>query len=493
VKRTGLVLNRYSEDWYSVTLAAAAPALLADVSWDRVTLNTAITLEVRDAAGTLLATGTSATATSAVHATTNAVPQGTYKIGVRYTSGVAIPAYTVQVYRALSMTSTPLPDWTVGRPYDADPVAAFGVPPYTIATSNSSPPPGIGFNPLDLHAVGTPSTVGSFPVTVQLTDAGSPANVVVRTRTVVIHDVLTIPVAAFVGFPLTKSADTTLPTTGGTPPFTLAMTSGELPSGLVFDPNSFHVTGTITAGPSSAFELDGADVAGSTDHVAVRAVVAHPASGKNVPADLVTGVDACGWWFDAVEGSKVSFTVATTKKRAKRVLAGTVLAPDRSAVLTGKIKVKLGSLAGSGFVCPASGRYYVIASSEDGDATQLLANVKVVPPKSGKAKPVTISPSDTTTLDIGALPGATLTLKVAGQKSTTLVAKVVSVTDPTGTPVSFAPFLKTTATGGTLTMPLATGGTWTVVLGATSTSGVPGKFSYSYAIKQPKGVTYSAD
>jgi hypothetical protein len=327
----------------------------------------------------------------------------------------------------------------------------------------------------------------------QLQDSGDPANIVARSRTVTIHDVLKIAVAPFVGFPLGKPADTTLPTTGGTLPFTLAMTSGALPSGLVFDPNSLHVTGVLTAGPSSAFALGGIDVAGSADQVTARGVVAHPSSGQNVVADLVAGEDACGWWFDAALGSKVTFTAATAKGHVKRVLAGIVLAPDRSALAGGKIKTKLGSLTGSGFVCPESGRYYVIASSTDGDATQLVGNVHVAPPKAGKSKIPAFAPVDSTTIEVGALPGATLTLKFAGQKKTTLVAKVVSVTDPTGTQVPFVASIKTTAIGGTLTLALPVGGTWTIVLGATSTNGLPGKFSYSYAIKQPKGAIYSAD
>jgi len=362
-----------------------------------------------------------------------------------------------------------------------------------VSASSGALTPGLAFDAPTMRVFGTPTTIGSFQVTVKLTDAGSPANVVQRSGTATIHDVLKIAVAPFVGFPLGKPAETTLPTTGGTLPFTLAMTSGALPSGLVFDPNSLHVTGVLTAGPSSAFALGGIDVAGSADQVTTRGVVAHPSSGKNVVADLVAGEDACGWWFDAALGSKVSFTAATAKGHVKRVLAGLVLAPDRTAVVSGKIKTKLGSLTGSGFVCPASGRYYVIASTIDGEATQLLGNVHVLPPKSGKSKLPVFAAADTTTVEVGAVPGATLTLKFAGEKKTGLVARVVSVTDPTGTQVPFVASVKTTAIGGTLTLALPVGGTWTVVLGATSTSGVPGKLSYSYAIKQPKGVTYSAD
>ena len=65
--------------------------------------------------------------------------------------------------------------------------------------------------------------------------------------------------------------------------------------------------------------------------------------------------------------------------------------------------------------------------------------------------------------------------------------------DPAGNAVSFASYVTTSPLGGTLTATLATGGTWTVVLGATSVSGTPGKLSYSFSIAQPKGVAYSAE
>jgi hypothetical protein len=315
-----------------------------------------------------------------------------------------------------------------------------------------------------------------------------------RTQTVTIHDVFTFPIAPFVGFPAGKSVDATLPTHEGTPPFTLAMSSGALTSGLAFAPNSLHVTGTATPGPSSAFELDGVDVAGSSDHVATRAVVAVELTGKKIPASLAAGVDACGWWFDAVEGSTVTFAVATGKKQPKRALTGAFLAPDRSLVTTGKIVGRLGGVSASKLVCPTSGRYYFIASSDaaGGPATQLVGTASVALPKSGKGLDKTFRSSDTTTIEFGAVPGSTATVKFAGDKKATLVAKVVAIFDPTGAQVSPAGLVKATATGGTLTLPLTTGGTWKVVLGATSQNGTPGKLTYSYALKQRKGAVYSS-
>jgi hypothetical protein len=493
-----LVLNRYNEDWFSTTLSADAPSFAADAKYDPVTTGATVAVEIRDAGGALLATGTLIPATGAVHATTGAVVAGTYKVRVRHVSGGTVPAYSFQAYVPPSMDAAPVHDWTVGRPYDIALGVRDGIAPYTLSTPSSSMPPGMGLNSATLHATGTPSTVGSYSLTVQLKDSGDPANVAIRTQTVTVHDVFTLPIAPFVGFPAGKTIDATLPTHEGTPPFTLTMSSGALTSGLSFAPNTLHVTGTAMPGPSGAFELDGVDVAGSADHVATRAVVAVELTGKKIPANLAAGVDACGWWFDAVEGSTVTFAVATAKGQPKRALTGAFLAPDRSLVTTGKMVGKLGAVSASRLVCPTSGRYYFVASSDDvaGLATQLVGTATVALPKAGHGLNKTFAPNASTTIELGAVPGSTATVKFAGDKKATLVAKVVSVTDPNGVPVpgvTLATLVKSTPTGGVLTLPLPVGGTWTVVLGATSTTNAPGNLTYSYAIQQIKGAVYSAE
>jgi hypothetical protein len=489
-----LVLNRFDEDWFSVTLPAAASTLAVDATYDHLTTGATAAVEIRDAGGAVLATGALVPTTGAVHAQTGPVAAGAYKIRVQHVSGGTVPTYALQAYVPPTMNAKPVHDWTVGRPYDLALGVGDGIAPFTLTTPSSFMPPGLGLNSATLRATGTPSTAGEFALTLQLRDGGSPANVVQRTQTVTIHDAFKLPIAPFVGFPAGKTIDVVVPTHEGTPPFTLTVSSGALTSGLAFAPNSLHVTGVATVGPSSAFELDGVDVAGSADHVATRAVVAVQLADKKTPADLAAGVDACGWWFDAVEGSTVTFAVATGKGMPKRALTGAFLAPDRSLVATGKIVGKLGGVSASKLVCPTSGRYYFVASTTDaGLATQLLGTATVKLPKSGKGLNKTFAPNATTTIEFGAVPGSTATVKFAGDKKATLVAKVVAVYDPTGAQVSTAGLVKPSATGGTLPLPLPVGGTWTVVLGATSQNGTPGRFTYSYSVKPLKGATYSAE
>jgi hypothetical protein len=488
-----LVLNRFNDDWVSVTLPAAAVALGADAKYDKFTTGADLALEIRDQGGTLLASGTYIAGAGALHAATGAVPAGTYRVGVRHLSGGTVQAYVLQVFVPPTMDTKPVRDWTIGRPYDLPLGVADGIAPYTLVTTSGAMPPGMGLNPETLRGTGTPTTLGAFPLTIELRDSGDPVNVISRSETVTIHDVLKIGVAPYVGFPAGRAVEASLPTREGTPPFTLARTSGALPEGLALAPGTFDVTGTADPQPSVTLELDAVDVAGSADHITTRAIVAVAADIPNAPADLAAGDDACGWWFDAVQGSAVSFKAKTAKGRVKRLLTGAVLAPDRSEVLTAKVKGKLGGVSVSRLVCPLSGRYCVIAASDAGEATQLLGSVGVKPPKSGKAKLVDFAPTATTEIEVGALPSATLTLKFKGDKKQQLTPKVVSVTKPDGTPVVFGGNVVVDGFNATLTMTLPEGGTWTIVVGATSATGTPGKLSYSYKLAQPKDAAYSAD
>jgi hypothetical protein len=493
VRRSNQVLNRFNEDWYSLTLPLALPTLMADATYSNTGVEVVVALEIRNAAGALVAMGAPVGTSTQIRASVGPLPAGTYKLGVRHLGGGDAVTYTIQAFAPLTIAATPIDDWTAGRPYDASLGVAGGVAPYTLSVATGTLPPGLILNSVTQHAIGTPTTPGVYEVSIGLRDDGNPASAVTHDTTVTIHDVLTIPIARYVAFAAGRALDVGLPTSGGTPPFTLTMPSGALPDGLAMAPGTFDVTGTAGPQPSVTLEMDAIDVAGSSDHITTRAVVAAAADVPNAPADLAAGDDACGWWFDAVKGSAVSFKAKTAKGAVKRLLAGAVLAPDRSEVLTAKVKGKLGGLSVSKLVCPLSGRYYVIAASDAGEATQLLGNVAVAPPKAGKAKLVDFAQTATTTVEVGALPGAVLTLKMKGDKKQQLTPRVVSVTKPDGTPVVFGGNVVVDGFNAILTMTFAEGGTWTIVVGATSATGTPGKLSYSYKLAQPKDAAYSAD
>jgi hypothetical protein len=495
VARSSLVLETANEDWYSVTLAAASSSLAADAKYDPAASGATVELEIRADGGALLATGTFDSATSALHAATGAVSAGTYRIGVKHVAGAAAAGYSLQAYLPLGLPEAPVHDWTIGRDYNRPLGVVGGIPPFAVTIQSGQLPLGMGLDSISLAAVGRPNVVGTFPITVQVRDNGNPANVFQRSQLLTINEVFKLPPAPFVGFTADRAVDVVLPTTGGTQPFTLTTIAGGLPAGLSFAPNSLHVTGTPVSGQASSFlTIHGVDFAGSSDQLDYRAVVARQIAGRNIPAGLANGPDACGWWFDAVAGSTVTFSVKTARGSTLRSLEGTLVAPDSTVVTSGVIRSGTGLIRAARLVCPTSGRYFFFASTNSpGLSSHLLGTIVVATKRVGRSVRKDYAPDETTTFEIGALPGSTTTLRFAGDRRATLVAKVVSVTDPDGVEVPTAALVKSTPVGGTLTLPMPVGGTWKIVLGATTTSGAPGRFTYSYVVKQAKGAVYSAN
>ncbi len=492
---TGLVLNRFDEDWFSTTLASSTESLRADVVYPQAGNAVLVSLEIRDAAGaSVLATNGPPTTFGVIHAATGPVPAGTYLIRARLVPGATALKYDLQVYTPPTIGVAPLPDWTVGRNYDVPLGISGGVPPYTLSTSTGALPPGIGFDPANGRVIGRPSRPGTYDVTIVVGDAREPADSFAVRQTVVFHDAFKVAVAPFLAFPAGRAVDVELPTSGGTPPFATATSAGALPEGLAFDAGTLHVVGTALPQSSVPLTIEGTDAAGSSDRVATWAVVAVEAQRRSVPATLSAGTDACGWWFDAVAGSRVSFVAVTAPRRPKRALAGVLLAPDRSVLAGGRIVALRGKLAASGFVCPTSGRYCFVASAADsGPATRLLGTAVVVPPKSGAGSFARFDPGTTTSVQFGAAPGTTLVLKFGGDRSRLFGARVVELVDPDGRPIPVAAYVKSGTYGGVLKMRIGVGGTWTIVFGAESKTGKPGALTYSYVLKPKRGAVYSAD
>ena len=75
----------------------------------------------------------------------------------------------------LTITTASLPNGTVGSAYSAALTATSGVPPYTWGLANGSGPlpPGLGLNASSGLISGTPTTAGTYSITVQVTDSAS--------------------------------------------------------------------------------------------------------------------------------------------------------------------------------------------------------------------------------------------------------------------------------------------------------------------------------
>jgi hypothetical protein len=142
-------------------------------------------------------------------------------------------------------------DCTLGYPCERG-VSVFGggTAPFTWEISGQPPGMDIAFrdwvSPKDLMIGGVPTALGTFPVTITVTDA----------RGLTTTNVFPIKVSRLFNCCDTRKLQDgtldvpyskTISVIGGTGPYTASLVGGQLPPGLTFDPATFTVSGTPTA------------------------------------------------------------------------------------------------------------------------------------------------------------------------------------------------------------------------------------------------------
>jgi len=145
---------------------------------------------------------------------------------------------------ALTITST-LPDGTVGTPYSASITAVDGTPAYSCSITGTLP---AGLALAGCTVSGTPTAAGSSPITVKVTDSGSPAQNASQNETIVIAPATLAITGTLPNGTVGSVYSGTITATGGTTPYTCSIT-GTLPAGLTL--TGCTVSGTPTTAGSS--------------------------------------------------------------------------------------------------------------------------------------------------------------------------------------------------------------------------------------------------
>lgn len=489
--RTGRVLNLYNEDWYEVTVPAATNAMTVDVVYDRSAISAVVSLEVQNAGGSVIGTGSYLPLGGPLRASLGARPPGTYRVRVKHESGARVAPYTLQCFSELTLSAGTFKTWTVGRPYEVAVEFKGGVAPYTLTVESPFvKPAGLILDSANARVGGAPTEAGTFDFSLTTRDAATPNNLASLPVHLVVNPALEFTLGEFLAMPLGKSLDRRGAYTGGTAPLTFETTSGGLPDGVAFAPGEFRFVGTPTAAGSTPFALQGTDVAGSQASGQSTGVVCVPFGA----AGLAAGASACGFWFDAIQGTTVSISVKTAKKQPKRPLRMVIVGPDGNTSLPAAPKNGTGKTSLSGFVTPASGRFYCVVASDAGDATQLTGALKLKAAKkgAGDSGPDLVEPGTDVPVEFGAFAGTTLSFTVKTEKGSAMQLRLPYLVTPDGTAIALATADVTQATGSiTFARTLDTAGTWTVVLGAKPGPG--GRFSWKYGLKAPKGATYAAE
>ncbi|MFX3575933.1 putative Ig domain-containing protein [Ralstonia mannitolilytica] len=203
------------------------------------------------ATGTLAGTPTTAgTVSFTVTATDSSTGAGApFAVSGVYTLTIAAPSVTV--------SPVTLPNPGVATAYSQTITAANGTAPYTYAVTAGALPAGLSLNTSGVLS-GTPSAGGTFNFTITATDANS--FTASRAYSVTIGaPTITVNPAVATSAQVTTAYSQTFSATGGTAPYTYAVSTGSLPAGLSLNASTGVLSGTPTTLGSSTFTVKATD------------------------------------------------------------------------------------------------------------------------------------------------------------------------------------------------------------------------------------------
>ncbi len=195
---------------------------------------------------------------------------GTYYFVVNVTSGKQTTGRNLRlVIEPAQLTLLPLelPEGYQGTAYSAHLTAQLGTAPYTFSVASGALPDGVNLAP-DGAISGTPTTAGTYSVTLKVTDADS--KTATRDYTVQIYGVLTLGPNSLPSVEVGQSYSTAMVATGGKAPLTYSIAAGILPPGLQLVASGGSILGTPTQQGEFQFTGRVTDANGKTaDHVFV--------------------------------------------------------------------------------------------------------------------------------------------------------------------------------------------------------------------------------
>jgi prepilin-type N-terminal cleavage/methylation domain-containing protein len=244
----------------------------------------------------------------------------TYSVTVTVTDalgGIATQTQSVTINPAPTITTGSIPSWTVNQPYtNFTMTAAGGTPPRTWSATGL--PTGLSMDAAGVIS-GTPTDLGSFTVTVTVTDSvGATTN---RNYTVNINSAPSITTTVLPDGEQNVPYSTTVAGTSGTTPYSWSATG--LPGGL-----SISSDGTISGTPivTGTFSVDlsltdAAGVTAPTQTVSItlysQLLITSPASlqpwtvGRPYPATTVTATGGTGTYSWTATGLPAGMSISS--------------------------------------------------------------------------------------------------------------------------------------------------------------------------------------
>jgi large repetitive protein len=251
---------------YTVTISA--PPMITTTSLPNGDMGAPYNQTIHTSGGTAPLTFSSTTvppgltlnSTSGVLSGTPTTAAGSFSFTVTATDAIGASAsqlYTVTIHPAVAITTTTLPSGRVNVTYNQTISASGGSGTYSFTRSSGTLPTGLTLSSTGVLG-GTPTAQGSFSFAVTATDTlgGSDTknySVTINPPFLITLSPSTLPNGDD-GIPYNQ----TITATGGQPPYTFAVTSGTLPTGLTLSTTGV-LSGTPTATGTFSFTVTATD------------------------------------------------------------------------------------------------------------------------------------------------------------------------------------------------------------------------------------------
>lgn len=404
-----------------------------------------------------------------------------------------------------------LPNGTVATAYSQTITASGGTGPYGFAVTAGALPAGLTLSPGGA-LTGTPSAGGTFNFTVTATDGSAfpgPFSGSQAYTLTLAAPTIALPATPLAGGTLAAAYSAAItPASGGTAPYSYAVTAGALPGGLTLNASTGAITGTPSALGTFNFSITATDSStGTGPYTATQAyaitVIDEAPTGGNSSLTVVYNAPATNVPLTLSGGAPTSLAIATPPVNGTAIVSGTTITYQPNAGYAGPDSFTYTATNSGGASAPAT----VSVTVQDAVITITAAG--------GFAATVAAPYTQTFTFDGGTSPwsGYQVTNLPAGLAITGTTANTVTVS---GTPTQAGTFnLNVSATDGstgngpytvgqgfalTVSGPVLTLAPASPALNATyaaaftqtfSTTGGVGPYTYAVSGALPAGVSLS--
>ena len=382
-----------------------------------------------------------------------------------------------------------LPNGTVAATYSQTITASGGAAPYSFAVTAGALPAGLTLSPGGILS-GTPTAGGSFNFTVTATDSspfpgpfsGSQAYTLVIAPATIVLPATTLG-GGTLGAPY---SDAITAASGGTAPYTYAVTAGALPGGLTLNASTGAITGTPSALGTFNFSITATDSStGTGPYTATQAyaitVIDVPPTAANSSLTVAYNAAATNVPLSLSGGAPTSLAIVTPPTNGTAIVSGITITYQPNAGYAGPDSFTYTATNSGGTSAPAT----VSVTVQD--------PVITITPSGSFAATVAVPYSQTFTFNGGAQPwsGYQVTGLPAGVSITGTTANTVTIS---GTPTQAGTFnLNVSATdSSTGNGPYSVGQAFALTVAAPTLTLAPPSTTFNPAYGAPFSQTFTA-